>query len=527
MVHVLESMQRRSFSLSVCATVIGGLVACSPTRDGGPAVVLESGDAAGSAASSGILDAGQKDRDTAGQDAAGRDTAGRVAAVPSPDGGGEGENGNTVSAPSDGVEATPLDAGAPGDDAGADASTVPAPIDPELERLSALAARLAPLAERTATFWLEHGPDAVSGGFYATLDQQGSPIAPEDKGLIQQARHLWMLSTWYERRAPTPTLAELAAQQFSFLRQSFVDATDGAFVYKVSRDGGRVVDGRKQLFAESYAIYALSTYGRVFQVSDATALALARFESIDASRHDAVNGGYDQRGDPGELPAGAAKDTNTHLHLMEAFTALYEATADAGVAARLDELVELFATRLRQPSGYVHAAFTLDWALVGAPRVSYGHDLETAWLLLEAARVVGRSADPAVTGAALAIAAHAAARGFDTALGGYFEAGVPDAAPDDLDKVWWVQFEAIEGLWWANALSGDALYLDRLERSLGWIESTEDRPSGEWFAATNADGSAAGASYKGDEWKASYHSVRALVYLQDWIDAERALRTTR
>jgi mannobiose 2-epimerase len=404
---------------------------------------------------------------------------------------------------------------------GVDAGNLPAPLDPVLERrLSQLSNRLAVLAARTSTFWFEHGPDPLLGGFHGTLDRQGNPIAPDDKGLIQQTRHLWMLSTWLERRGATPALSALARQQYAFVRDSFVDAADGAFVYKVSRDGSRVVDVRKQMFAESYAIYALSTYGRVLGEPEATSLALARFASIDGSRHDAQNGGYDQRSDPGTLSAGAAKDANTHLHLMEAFTALYEATADARVGQRLSELVDLFAQRLRQPDGYVHAEFSLTWAPVGTPRISYGHDLETAWLLLEAARVLGRASEPGVRAAALDIAATSAGPGFDPQLGGYFETGPVGGAASDRDKVWWVQFEALEGLWWAYELSADPLYLDRLERTLDWIESTEDLPTGEWLAVSNADGSPSGVDYKSDEWKASYHTVRALVFLQDWIDAE-------
>lgn len=419
----------------------------------------------------------------------------------------------------DGGIAPPPDAGAPLP--ALDAGSVPAPLDPALgRRLTELSTRLAALAQRTSTFWFEHGPDTQLGGFHGTLDRQGNPVAPEDKGLIQQARHLWMLSTWYERRGASTELGALARQQYAFVRDGFVDEADGAFVYKVSRDGTRVVDGRKQMFAESYAIYALATYGRVLAEPEATALALNRFVSLDASRHDAQNGGYDQRNDPGTLSAGAAKDTNTHLHLLEAFTALYEATADVRVGQRLSELVDLFAQRLRQPSGYVHAEFTLTWTPVGTPRVSYGHDLETAWLLLEAARVLGRASEPDVRVAALDIAATSAGPGFDQQLGGYFEAGPVGDAASDRAKVWWVQFEALGGLWWAYELSADVLYLDRLERTLDWIERTEDLPTGEWFAISNADGSAAGADYKSDEWKASYHTVRALVFLRDWIEAE-------
>jgi mannobiose 2-epimerase len=295
-------------------------------------------------------------------------------------------------------------------------------------------------------------------------------------------------------------------------------------VFKVSRDGSRVVDPKKQLFAESYAIYALATYGRVFADAGARELALARFASIDASRHDAENGGYDQQGDPGFLSAGAEKDSNSHLHLLEAFSALYEATLDPLVGERLNELVELFATRLRQPSNHVPAEFSASWEPFGAARTSYGHDLETAWLMLEAARVLGRADDAGLRAAALGIAAHSAGAGFDAEQGGYFEAGPVVGAADDRDKIWWVQFEALEGLWWAYEVSADESYLDRLERTLQWIELTEDLPVGEWFAASNPDGSAAGADYKGDEWKASYHSTRALLFLQGWIDEALAGR---
>jgi len=421
-----------------------------------------------------------------------------------------------------------VDAGDPGSlpgDAGVAGDGGSVPVDPSLARLVALSERLAPLAERTVAFWVEHGPDATFGGFHGTLDRLGNAVPTDNKGLVQQARHLWMLSTWYERRDPSPDIQALAQRQYDFVVDHFIDSADGAFVLTVSRDGARVVDARKQLFAESYALYALSTYGRVFDEPEALEIALERFESIDESRYDPLFGGYDQRSDPGFKSPGAEKDANTHLHLMEAFTALYEATGDDLVGERLAEVTELMADTLRQGSDYVHAEFLLDWTPFGAASVSYGHDLETAWLMLEAARVLGRSRDAELRAAASAIAEHSALRGFDAARGGYFEAGVPGGATTDVDKVWWVQFEALAGLWWAYALGGDVEQLDRLERTLAWLEATEDTPTGEWFAITNPNGSPAGSDYKGDEWKASYHSVRSLVFVRDWIDAERALRS--
>ncbi|MEO8184724.1 MAG: AGE family epimerase/isomerase [Deltaproteobacteria bacterium] len=519
---------RRDDYAGVRAVIAAGLLACSPPRGG--EIRPESGlvGAAGTAdtALGALAGGGQSGSASEPSVPPGEPNEADSSEPDRNEGGAVGDaspSWQDAGAPS--VPPLVLDAG-PYPGAGvADSGSTGAALDPALaQRYAELSARLSRLAARTVSFWLQHGPDAELGGFHATLDRQGNPVAPEDKGVIQQARQLWMLSLWYQRRESTPAVRASAEQVYGFFRRSFLDPADGGFVYKVSRDGSRVLDAKKQLFAESYAIYALSSYGRVFGDAEATALALSRFLSIDAGRHDAVNGGYDQRTDPGTLTPGAEKDTNTHLHLMEAFSALYEATEDARVAARLSELVDLFATRLRQPSGYVHAEFTRSWAPFGAARVSYGHDLETSWLLLDAARVLGRSDDTSLRAAALAIAAHSAGPGFDTRSGGFFESGPNGGAADDLDKVWWVQFEATEGLWWAHELDPQALYLDRLGRTLDWIELAEDLPVGEWFATTNADGSAAGADYKSDEWKDSYHPVRALVFLQDWIDARLAGR---
>jgi hypothetical protein len=315
-------MQRRCAGLSACAAVIGCLLACSSpaSTDGAP---VSAGVGEGGAAPVVVPEPPFEARP--GSDAGSGATNGRADA------------GDLLSAEPPGIlldasaadpVAGPLDAGV---NTGGASSTLDsgAPAVPAAlaNRLRALRSRLVQLADRTLSFWLEHGPDVTFGGFHGTLNRQGSPIGPDDKGLIQQARHLWMLSTWCERRPATASVRELARQTYAFLRDSFLDAADGGFVFKVSRDGGRVVDAKKQLFAESYAIYALATYGRVLDDAEARQLALQRFASIDASRHDAVSGGYDQRGDPGFLSAGAEKDSNTHLHLLEAFSALYEATA--------------------------------------------------------------------------------------------------------------------------------------------------------------------------------------------------------
>jgi mannobiose 2-epimerase len=381
--------------------------------------------------------------------------------------------------------------------------------------------RLALLTSNTADWWLSHGIDATYGGFYGTLNAQGNSVAPSDKGLIQQARHLWAFSMYCERRG-APAAAKVAADStYEFIVSHMRDPSDGEFYFKVNETGTTVVDSTKLLYAQGFAIYALAEYGRVFNVQAAKDYALACFRHLDARAHDATYGGYDQRNDaPGWLGTGVEKETNTHIHLMEAYTALYRATSDATVSARLNELIDVVATKLLQPSNYVAQNFKVDWALVGNVFVSYGHDLETAWLLLDAAQAAGRDAEAGVRAAALAMGRHSSERGLNAMTGAYNYEGVPNTATvTNTEHIWWVEFESLSGNYWLYRLSCDPVYLERLESTLDWIEARRD-PTGEWYWGNLPDGSIGPrGTNKGEEWKASYHDLRALVFVGDWVHA--------
>jgi mannobiose 2-epimerase len=385
--------------------------------------------------------------------------------------------------------------------------------------LTDVRARLASLDSDTASWWLTHGVDATNGGFYGTLNAQGSATTPRDKGLIQQARHLWTFSTYYERRGSLAAAKAAADSTYEFIVSHMRDASDAEFYFKVDETGMTVVDNGKLLYAEGFAIYALAEYGRVFNVQAAKDYALACFRHIDGRAHDATYGGYDQRNDPpGWLATGVEKETNTHIHLMEAFTALYRATGDAAVGARLNEFIDVVANKLLQPTNYVAQNFKLNWALVGNVFVSYGHDIETTWLLLDAARAAGRDTEAGVRAAALAMGRHSSERGLNATTGSYNYQGVPNSATvTNTEHIWWVEFESLSGNYWLYRLTCDPVYLQRLDGTLRWMEARRDAIYGEWYWGNLPSGAIGPhGTNKGDEWKASYHTLRALVYVGDW-----------
>lgn len=382
--------------------------------------------------------------------------------------------------------------------------------------------RLDELASDDWAFWKKYGADREHGGFHGALDRQGNPIAPTDKGLIQQARHLWTTSLWYEKKERTPEVKALSDDLFRFLMSHFYDEKAREFRFKVSRQG-ESVDDKKVLYANAFAIYALTQYARAYGVKEAGDTALACFRAIDASAHDAKFGGYFREADPPWLTPGAAKETNTHLHLMEAFSSLYAYGKDPVVKERLEELVNLFVTKIIQKEGYARKDFLLDWTPFGEPAVSYGHDLETSWLLVEAAESLGRPTDPAITRVALALGNTSAEWGRDAAKGGYFEEGPPSGAPVKREKIWWIQAEALPALYQLFLLSKQSKYLDYLEGTLAFIETHQaDRKFGGWYWGIAEDGTIGPrGSGKGEEWKAAYHDLRATVFTAEWIEKKK------
>jgi mannobiose 2-epimerase len=425
--------------------------------------------------------------------------------------------GNSGGGGSGGIQATGAGGASLGSGgSGADAS------DPAVRaRLSAVKTRLSNLSAEVMTFWKKKGPDTTYGGFYGNLDRMGNKSLPTDKGLVQQTRHLWAFSNWYAMKEPTPEIKAIADDTYKFLITHFYDAGTKQFQNKVNETGTSVVDSNKILYCEGFAIYGLSTYGRIFKVPEAINYALETFRVID-TRHDAQNLGYDEHNDSTWLQAGAMKSTNTHIHLMEALTSLYEATGDATVKSRLEELVTVVRTKiLQQDKKYDAKEFTNDWKPFGNVLVSYGHDLETVWLLTEAARVLGRPDDPDIKSAMLTMGTGAAQQGIDSNMGGYFEEGVPQGNPTSTDKIWWVESEALAGDFWLYRLTNDTMYVDRLEATLKFIEDHQrdnQNPGTEWFWGITKDGQInSRGDHKGEEWKASYHNSRALTFTERWI----------
>ncbi len=127
-------------------------------------------------------------------------------------------------------------------------------------------------------FWTDHAIDRQCGGMPGWLDRQGNPLPPGTKSLVEQARVLWTFASAY-RRYPRPIYSEVAAHALKLLRKKMWDTKRGAFYWLVDREG-RVVDGKKHLYGQSFAIYGVAEYAQPFNDDAARRGALDLFQLI-------------------------------------------------------------------------------------------------------------------------------------------------------------------------------------------------------------------------------------------------------
>jgi mannobiose 2-epimerase len=388
--------------------------------------------------------------------------------------------------------------------------------------ISALAGQAeAELRQNILPFWLKNARDRERGGFYGVIENDLTVRKDAPRGLLLTARILWTFSAAH-RRYHDPEYLEMAQWAYADLLQRFWDAEHGGVYWTVAADG-KPLETRKQVYAQAFAIYALSEYHRISGDPVALERAIALYRALEAHAYDPAHGGYFEAfsRDWSTLPkhtrslmaTAEPKSQNTMLHIMEAYTNLLRVWPDEGLRRQLTELVDRMATRvLDAKTSHLHLLLAADWA----PRsheISFGHDIEFSWLLAEATEVLGdRALMARMKPVSVAIARVTLAQAFDVDGGMYNEAG-PEGLTD-ASKQWWPQAESTVGFLNAYQLTGEPEFLRTAQRSWDFIaKQIVDREHGEWFWGRDPRGRVMARMPKVSTWKCPYHNGRACMDL--------------
>ena len=270
-----------------------------------------------------------------------------------------------------------------------------------METLDSLAdAARCELVGHILPYWAEQTLDDEHGGFVGRIDGDGKRVLDAPKGSVLNARILWTFAAAC-RVLDSDAWCTEADRAYDALRQHFRDPVNGGVFWTVTPDG-IPLDPKKQVYAQAFTVYALAEYVRQFGHAEALAWAQDLYHVIESRAVESEHGGYieafacdwgplaDVR--LSEKDADAPKSMNTHLHVLEAYTALYHVWPDAGLANRLRALIELFLDRvIDAETGHLTCFFGMDWS-PQSEVVSFGHDIEASWLLDEAAAVLGDAA---------------------------------------------------------------------------------------------------------------------------------------
>ena len=380
-------------------------------------------------------------------------------------------------------------------------------------------------------FWRERCVDHDRGDFIAEMANDGTVREDAPRGLILNARLLWSFSALYRQLGDERDL-ELARRALDILESRFRDREHGGYVWRIDASGDPL-DRTKKIYGQAFCIYALSEFHLATGEEEPLATAQQLFELIERHAYDAESRGYiEARAEDwsatddlqlSDKDMVAAKSMNTHLHLLEAYTNLVFAIIDPRVVMRLDELIGVFGKHIiSRENGGFHLGHFFDeaWNLQSDTR-TYGHDIEAAWLLCEAAEALrGEELRESVSLWAVELARSTLAEGLDADGGLAYEGRSGSVINGDRD--WWCQAEAVVGFWHAFELTREPAFADAAVGVWEFIKrAMVDQVHGEWFWRVHSDGTVDATEPKVSEWKGPYHSVRMCLEMMRRLDARR------
>jgi len=398
--------------------------------------------------------------------------------------------------------------------------------------------------------------DTIYGGFLSTFTYDFKPTGGQEKMIVTQSRHTWTNAKAGLRYPEKSFYRTGATAGFHFLADKMWDKQYGGFNTLVTRKGDLLPGdaANKDAYGNAFGIYALVAYYELTHDTAALVLAKKTFNWLEAHSHDPMHKGYFQHlkrdGEPirrtMNTPVNAEtgyKDQNSSIHLLEALTALYEVWKDPLVRERLQEMLFLIRDTIITPRGNLTLFFQTDWTPVSVKDssrdfilhhhnldyVSFGHDVETAYLMLEASQALGFKNDSITLMTGKKLVDHALKNGWDKKVGGFFDEGYyfkGDTVITILkeSKNWWAQAEGLNSLlMMSNYFPNDPHhYFEKFKTLWGYTQTyLIDHQWGDWYDEGLDKSPERRTALKSQIWKATYHNYRSLSNCVDRLNNPR------
>jgi len=387
-------------------------------------------------------------------------------------------------------------------------------------------------------FWTSRMIDEINGGYITHFDREGNDTGEDEKSLIAQTRCLYTLASAHRAGYGDGKLAAMAKHGANYLIERMWDRDSEGFYWMTDRKGNVTID-EKIIYGHSFAIYSLSEY--TLATGDKRGIEYAEkiFDLIQKYCTDTMYGGYWEmferdwtlRGPGSE--GGDRKTLDVHMHLMEAFTTLYECTGKEVHRRKLLEVIDILLNRISHPvyrTGIPQ--FFKDWTVArqikfeiiwGWDRFTgegmkanltdntcYGHNAEFAWLMLHALDILNIDNDP-YRKDLRAIFDHTVNNGIDKEFGGVYVEGPHSGGISDREKEFWQQAEVLIGLLDAYLIFRNPVFWDSYKNVHRFVfDKVINKGVGEWYPLLTRQGDPIW-THMGHSWKINYHTVRSMI----------------
>ena len=389
------------------------------------------------------------------------------------------------------------------------------------------------------SWWKDHAVEKNGEGFHGAADLEGRPRLEANKSCVLNTRILWTFSAAAKFQGHTGYM-DLADRAFQVVTEQFTDHKFGGFYMELTPDN-LVSSDIKHTYAQAFALYSLCKY---YELKPSTLLMetiQTTFQLLEEKTRDSRYPGYIEAFTREWKPIkenrmadnNEPRSMNTHLHILEAYAALYKIWKDDLVKIRLTDLLNLFLNKIIRKNGHLGVFFDEYFNETASSKeiCSFGHDIEASWLLLEAAEILG---DDLITSKMKPISvkmADAVAREGVDQDGGLFLESVRSGSHLRTNKHWWLQAENLVGFMNAFELTGDDKYWETVKRSWDFIDRCViDHQRGEWYTKVSRLGVPFLTEpeddpspyyrndWKIDPWKSPYHNGRSMMELVKRIE---------